>query len=200
MSMSLPISSHFLVLHLFMILLLIGCTHKREELSVSQPAVRHTQSDIWLMNTLPASWEIKVHGYGKDSSLIEAAPKEQNVEQWQELITSQIYHEINTTPEKFLRVWSDMLEEVCDGFIAEPFLPGELANNYKVLYWQQFCPETPKEKRPEFSLVKAAADDQRIYILKRSWRYIPTKDQLMEAMTWLNLSKVTVCQNCLEQH
>ena len=120
----------------------------------------------------------------------EMVPAGETVNNWTEMVTVEIFHELKTPPEKFRDTLRQRWIAACPGGSGADVKSGK-ENGYPVLVWLLDCPNNPETGKPEMTWFKAIAGNDSFYLVQKAFKFKPAKDQIDHWMAYLK--SVAVC-------
>lgn len=149
-----------------------------------------------LLQSTPAGYKLAASGRNGNVLFDEMIPDAEGVEQWTEMLTTQIFMGgINTdSPEAFYQRLKTAWKKACPAPSSELLKAGE-ENGYPMAVWMQGCAENPASGKPEYTWFKAIQGNDSFYLIQKAWRYQPSKQ---EVERWTRyLGTVAVCDTRL---
>jgi hypothetical protein len=151
-----------------------------------------------LVEKMPSGFKI---GYQKSHDGInmqEWVPDGENVENWSELVTTQIFlGRKNLDTAQFLNAIGQQWLKACPGSTPNAIHTGN-ANGYPVSMLLLQCPLNPQTGKPETTLFRAIKGNDSFYVVQRAARSTPTKDQIAKMAQFLG--SVNVCDARTPEH
>ena len=97
-----------------------------------------------------------------------------------------------STLKNFVDRFIGIIVDFCDEGRGLEISSGE-EYGYSYNYFMTICGRNPDTQKPEFTMVKAIAGNDALYVVQKAWRYEPTDIQIQD---WSKLvSQVFLCDN-----
>lgn len=150
-----------------------------------------------LLQGMPAGYKIGFQERQGPIILTEMVPESESVEEWTEMVTSQLFIGLKSvSPETFRAESRKKWLEACkDGNFAE-IASGE-ENGYPMALWMLSCPHSKAPGRPEITWFKAIRGQDAFYVVQKSFRFEPSNEQVQQSMRYLR--QVGVCDTRIPQ-
>jgi hypothetical protein len=129
--------------------------------------------------------------------ITEWIPAAENVEDWSQMLTVQIFRGAAVDGEHFLQDVGKRYMDACPGTVAKGIFTGQV-NGYAVSMLLLKCPKNPATGKPETTAFRVIKGKDALYSVQRAWRAIPTDQDLDDVMH--SLAKVTVCDTRAPDH
>lgn len=153
-------------------------------LLLSSLAVAQPQEEL-LLQGMPNGF--KVASQDREGPIVTTnlVPESEGRDDWTEMLTSQLYLGLkHVTLEAFRteskRKW---LEGCKEGQFAEMVSGDE--NGYPIMLWMLTCPYSKAPGRPEISIFKGIRGTDNLYVLQKTFRFEPNKEQIALWMRYL---------------
>ena len=148
-----------------------------------------------LLVVVPDGYKIDFSDKNNKYLINEMVPLAQNVHDWTEMVTVQIYLGLTgVAPEQIKadreRVWFG----ACPKALSQPIASG-VENGYAFAVWMLFCPLNGNTGKPETTWFKAIRGNDSIYVVQKAFKFEPSKEQVVEWTRYLK--KVSVCDSRL---
>jgi hypothetical protein len=147
-------------------------------------------ADENLLVTVPPGYKVGYRVERGHMVMNEMVPAGQTVENWSEMVTVQIFHNLKAAPEKFRDTLRQNWVAACPGG-SEADVTSDAENGYPALVWRLDCPKNPQSGKPEITWFKAIAGNDSFYLVQKAFKFKPDKEQLDRWMAYLK--SVTVC-------
>ncbi len=150
-----------------------------------------------LLQGMPAGYKIGFQERQGPIILTEMVPESESVEEWTEMVTSQLFIGLKSvSPETFRAESRKKWLEACkDGNFAE-IASGE-ENGYPMALWMLSCPHSKAPGRPEITWFKAIRGQDAFYVVQKSFRFEPSNEQVQQSMRYLR--QISVCDTRIPQ-
>ena len=133
-----------------------------------------------LQMTLPEGYEKGFSDGNAQQQIVEFVPIGQSVQDWQELLTVQVFYGLNTVPARqFAQTLMDRAADSCAG-AAGNLIRNEPENGYDVSLFMVSCPGDGAEVRPEWTIFKGIAGKDSFYLVHKAWAYRPDREAVVE--------------------
>jgi hypothetical protein len=142
-----------------------------------------------LLVALPDGFKIDFQQRAGDMLISEMVPVEQSVNDWTEMVTVQVFHDLKTTPERFKARVDKEGPAACAGIESHPVAQGD-ENGYPYMVWLQSCPLNKATGKPEITWFKAIAGNDSFYVVQLAFKAWPSKEQVTSWMHYLGGVKV----------
>lgn len=145
-----------------------------------------------LLQSTPSGYKLVSSGRNGNVLTDEMIPLQQQIEQWNEMLTTQIYiGGVNVEdPKGFYRRMHAAWQKACPSANGELIQAGT-ENGYPFAFWMEACPENPASGKPEYSWYKAIQGNDSFYLIQKSWRYTPSPEEIKRWTRYLGT--VAVC-------
>jgi hypothetical protein len=146
----------------------------------------------------PPGYRVGYRDNKNGQTTTEWVPASETVENWSEMITIQVFRDLNVTPNSFMfnieRHWRGACPNAED---VQPIAKG-LENGYPALVWILHCPHNPMTNRPETTWFKGIQGNENFYIVQKAFRFSPNREQVTR---WIGyLKSITVCDSRMKEH
>lgn len=122
--------------------------------------------------------------------MTEMIPKKQTVENWTEMVTTQIFlGDARLTPETFQAGINKLWKAACKNSTMTALSQG-VDNGYSFTLWQQSCPFNTETKKPENTWFKAIRGNNHFYVIQKAFRFEPSEAQINELLKHLRATRV----------
>lgn len=150
-----------------------------------------------LLQGMPAGYKIGFQERQGPIILTEMVPESESVEEWTEMVSSQLFIGLKSvSPETFRAESRKKWLEACkDGNFAE-IASGE-ENGYPMALWMLSCPHSKAPGRPEITWFKAIRGQDAFYVVQKSFRFEPSNEQVQQSMRYLR--QISVCDTRIPQ-
>lgn len=148
-----------------------------------------------LLQSIPPGYKIDYQTQQNNMLLTEMVPRAETVNDWTEMLTTQVYLEAkNITHEAFQVEMEKGWLAACKAGETAPIKKG-VENGYAFSMWVQTCPLNPATGKPENTLFKAIKGNDSYYVVQKAFKFEPTDEQI--ARWTLYLRTVGVCDSRL---
>lgn len=105
-------------------------------------------------------------------------PNGESMERWTEMLSVQILHGMNVADKKqFWATTKEKWSRLCAG--SDTSIPVDgTENGYAYAFWMMECPRNPSTGKPEVALFKIIQGNDSFYVLQKTFRFKPTKEQV----------------------
>lgn len=151
--------------------------------------------DEALLHKLPPGYEEGFRGKNGNMITIEYVLQGQTVENWSEMVTTQIIpggHQV--PPAEFLQGMKDGWSKSCPGSEVIPIREGQ-ENGHPFAFWYFVCPRNPGTGKPEHTWMKAIQGDESFYVVQKAFKFAPTDEQVVH---WTKYLRDVVVQDVPE--
>lgn len=150
-----------------------------------------------LLQGMPAGYKIGFQERQGPIILTEMVPESESVEEWTEMVSSQLFIGLKSvSPETFRAESRKKWLEACkDGNFAE-ISSGE-ESGYPMALWMLSCPHSKAPGRPEITWFKAIRGQDAFYVVQKSFRFEPSNEQVQQSMRYLR--QISVCDTRIPQ-
>ncbi len=156
-----------------------------------------SQTEVLLMN-ISTNFELGADIGRNGNTYKEFVKRGQSVQDWSEMITLQIFNDIEITPAQFLQSLGGKIVSACPGTVSKRNIINGNTNGYPVSMLDLWCPSNPSTGKPESILIRVIKGDSRLYSVQYAWRETPSKDQFDSAVRFL--ANVSVCDTRTPTH
>jgi hypothetical protein len=165
--------------------------------STAAPALAEPIGETLIVGP-PPGYKIALRDNKNGQTTTEWVPAAETVNDWSEMVTVQIFHELNTTPNSFMfnveRHWRAACPNAED---VEPIAKG-LENGYPAQVWILHCPHNPSTNRPETTWFKAIQGNESFYVVQKAFKFSPNHEQVNRWIAYLK--SMTVCDSRMKEH
>ena len=146
-----------------------------------------------LLFSPPDGYQIGYTSNNKDIYIQEWIPDGQNIKDWSEMVTIQVLFNYPIGDlDNFVNNFIEMIVDICEDGRGLTITDG-VEYGYLFNYFMTICGRNPNTQKPEFTMVKAIAGKDALYVVQKAWRYEPTDIQIQD---WSKLvSQVFLCDN-----
>jgi hypothetical protein len=151
-----------------------------------------------LLQAMPSGFKIGYQSSHDGINMQEWVPDGETVENWSEMVTTQIFlGRKNLDPAQFLNGIGMQWLKACAGSAPNAIHTGN-ANGYTVSMLMLQCPLNPQSGKPETTLFRAIKGNDSFYIVQRSVRAVPSREQMSQMAQYLGT--VNVCDTRMPEH
>ncbi len=144
-----------------------------------------------LLFNVPSDYIQDYTDQNKTNLILEWVPDGQSVENWEEMLTVQLFFGPPVQkPGNFAHAFIQSIEGACEGGEGQVVKEG-LEQGYKFAFFLAICPENPATGKPEFIWLKAIAGRDALYVVQKAWKYHPTNDEIEDWSKYL--AGIAVC-------
>jgi hypothetical protein len=148
-----------------------------------------------LLTTMPSGYEVGFRDQNNNSQINEWVPAGETVENWTEMVTVQVFHNLKVPPETFMRDLEKRWISACPDADKAQTIARGLENGYPTLVWLLNCPLNPATGKPEVTWFKALQGNDSFYVVQKAFKFAPPKEQIGR---WVGyLKAVRVCDSRL---
>ena len=152
---------------------------------LSGPIVFAADEGEVLQMPLPEGYEQGYSDNSETQNLVEFVPLGQTVENWQELLTVQVFYGMtNIAARDFAEGVIGASAEHCPGATGA-VIQNEPENGYDVALFMVSCPGMADSERPEWTLFKGILGKDSFYLVHKAWAYRPEKDAVVQWSQYL---------------
>ena len=130
------------------------------------PDRKSLASERLVMPLFPANWN-EAHKENSPVEVVEYLPSGQTLNNWQDKIILQVYHDLNDLPLDAIQRRTQLSR--CTGVIEGPVQSG-LNNGYASAFWTLGCRYVNENRLGETQYTKAIQGQTALYVLSRVWR------------------------------
>jgi hypothetical protein len=147
-----------------------------------------------LLVRVPEGYKIDYRANNDKQIINEMVPQSETVKNWTEMVTVQIFLGLKTTLAQMQDNIAQGWLKACPQGIRVPVVD-TTENGYPVSLWQLSCPNNAQTGKPEWTWFKALRGNDSLYIVQKTFRFEPSKEQIA---TWIRyLKSVAVCDSRL---
>ncbi|WP_139198242.1 hypothetical protein [Syntrophus gentianae] len=130
--------------------------------------------------------------------LMEMVPQNQTVQDWTEMVTTNIYLGLkNVTPESYQEKMQQLWGASCKGSEFASVTKGK-ENGYPFAIWMQVCTLNPSTGKPEYTWFKAIKGNDSFYVVQKAFKFNPSGKQITQWMQYFR--SIIVCDTRLKGH
>jgi hypothetical protein len=139
---------------------------------------------------LPAGYKIDFQKRQDKAQISEMVPSGENINNWTEMVTVQIFFGLNATPEQFKARMENGWTSACPAGTSQ-LIAAAPVRGYPSNLWAMSCPRHPGTGKPENTWVKTIKGNDSFYVVQKAFKFVPSKEQEKK---WLDyLDGVSVC-------
>ena len=151
-----------------------------------------------LMQGIPKDFKLGFKDFNKKTRfrLLEFIPKNETVNNWSQMITTNIYHRnINLTAKEYIQKMDSMWKKNCKNSYTK-ILPNGKENGYEYALLMTYCPKNKMTNKEELTYFKAIKGNDSFYVVQKAFAYNPSNEEIIDSMKYLK--KIYVCDtnNC----
>lgn len=161
---------------------------------VSGAAVANDLRDENLLQSLPAGFEVGHQAKRDGLTMVERIPAGQSVNDWSEMVTTQIFHSNAESLDAFFGGLRGRWARACDDAETTLIREGE-ENGYPFALWLFSCPLNPSTGKPEMTWMKGVRGNDALYVVQWAFRTEPSEDDIRRSVGYLR--SVVVCDSRL---
>lgn len=149
-----------------------------------------------LLQPLPHDFKIANQDGNQKASLTEMVPKDETLDDWSTMVTTQIYYgEKDASFEIYRSNMKQRWKAACDTAESASVRDGE-ENGYAFQLWVQSCHFSDEKRKPEITWFKMIKGHDSAYVVQVAFHYEPSKPEIVQWMKYLG--SVTVCDSRLK--
>lgn len=145
----------------------------------------------------PEHFKVGYRSEHDGGTLTEFVAEGETVEEWSQMLTVQVFRNLDADAPVFLERVGDHYVKDCPGTTAKGIFTGH-ANGYVVSMLLLKCPHNHATGRPETTAFRVIRGKDALYSVQFAWRAIPS-DQDIDAVMH-RLAGVSVCDTRTGQH
>lgn len=140
-----------------------------------------------LLQGMPGGYKVGYQVRQGDMLLVEMVPENETVEDWSEMLTTQIFYGgLPVTTDVFYQRMASHWKKACNNADDQLIKTGE-ENGYPFTLWLLTC----RDEETEITWFKAIKGNDSFYLVQKAWRREPAKEEITKWMPYLR--SVTVC-------
>lgn len=146
-----------------------------------------------LLQPLPKDFKIAHRDGNHSMSLTEMVSKDETVDDWSTMVTTQIYYGAKDASFDIYR--ADMEKRwkaACDTAESAPVKEGK-ENGYAFRLWLQACHFNDGKRPPEITWFKMLKGNDSAYVVQVAFHHEPSKEEITQWMTYLG--RVMICDS-----
>ena len=148
-----------------------------------------------LLQDIPPGYKVGFQAKRGAIFITELIPEQETVENWSEMITTQVFLGLNRpTPSEFRQGMQHLWAQSCPGSQFANVAKGT-ENGYLFEVWIQDCPLSMKTGKPERVWLKAIKGNDSFYLVQKAFRFAPNPDQIVRWTKYL--ASIRVCDTRL---
>jgi hypothetical protein len=147
-----------------------------------------------LLMTMPDGYKTDFYEKTTDMLTSEMVPVDQSVSNWTQLLRTQIFFALKTTPAKFKTEMDKARVRVCSVHSSRTLIE-ETENGYATSTWYDRCSLNAAMGSPEFSWFKGIQGNDSFYLVQVALKVEPTNEASTRWMEYLK--KVFICDTRL---
>lgn len=143
-----------------------------------------------LLQTMPNGYKVDFQTQQGSMVMTEMVPQSESVQNWTEMVTTQIFLGLKTTtPETFQVYMKKTWGSACAASTTTSITSGK-ENGYPFSIWMQTCPENQSTGKPEFTWFKAIKGNDSFYVIQKAFKFAPSNDQIIQWMQYFHSARV----------
>lgn len=148
-----------------------------------------------LLHTLPDGYVMANQQRKGDIAITEMIPKGETLDNWSEILTSQIFFNGADLPiDRYKAFIAKQFHDGCDTSETVPIADG-VENGYKFAFWLQTCHYDDAAKKPEITWIKMINGNDASYVVQEAFHREPSKEEVVK---WSKFFRtVSVCDSRL---
>lgn len=158
------------------------------------PAFSAGLEDENLLQTLPDGYRIGFQDRKAGAQITEMVPKTETVEDWTEMLTTQVFFGLKVAPRQFKASMDEALQAGCPGAESVEGVQDQ-ENGYPILVWLQVCPLNTSTGKPEYTWLKAIQGNDSFYVVQKAFKYAPSEQEVTRWVKYLR--DIRVCDTRL---
>lgn len=148
-----------------------------------------------LIQDLPTGFKISSQANSGRTLITTMIPQNETEENWTEMLETQVMlGQKDATLAQVQSIMKRVWLSECPGGALEPITNGE-ENGYPFSLWVQGCRAKFLTREPEKAWIKAIKGNDSFYVVKKSFRFDPSNEQITDLMKYLR--SVLVCDTRL---
>lgn len=149
-----------------------------------------------LIQPLPEHFKIAYRDGNQRMSLTEMVPKDETVDDWSTMVTTQIYYGARDASfDVYRKTMAQHWKDSCDDTDSASVKEGE-ENGYTFQLWVQGCHYNDGKRKPEITWFKMIKGHDSAYVVQVAFHHEPSKDEIVQWMKYLG--RVGVCDSRLK--
>ena len=148
-----------------------------------------------LLVHVPEGYKVDYNAQNDQQLISEMVPQGESVKSWTEMVTVQVFFKGGGFAPTQMRdnIATGWLK-ACPQGTQQPVVD-TTENGYATLIWLLTCPNNKDTGKPEWTWFKAVSGNDSFYVVQKSFRFVPSKEQIT---TWMRyLKTVEVCDSRL---
>ncbi len=163
-------------------------------LTMASPDAFAQFSDEQLQATAPAGYKIADQRRTKDSLTTKFIPGKQNLKNWTEMMTIQIFYGLKLSLDQFKAKTEQLGSQACPGAEVAPIRQDQ-ENGYNFILFLERCPRDPKTRKPATTWFKAIEGRDSFYVVQFATKNETTKEKITDWMQ--TMRRAIVCDTRL---
>jgi hypothetical protein len=148
-----------------------------------------------LITTAPPGYHVGFQDKNADRQIAEWVPEGETVEDWTEMVTVQVFHNLKAPLDGFMRDLEKRWRASCPGAESAHVVANAAEHGYPTLVWVLHCPKNPATGKPEITWFKAVQGGDSLYVVQKAFKFTPSKEEIGRWMGYLKA--VHVCDSRL---
>lgn len=150
-----------------------------------------------LLFSPPTDYQVGYSATHDKMVMTEFIPAGQSVQDWDQMLTVQIFHGATVDPATFLQDLGARYMGHCPGTSAKGIFTGQ-ANGYVVSMLLLKCPNNPATGKPETTAFRVVKGQDALYSVQHAWRRVASDSEVDVAMH--ALARAVVCDTRTPEH
>jgi hypothetical protein len=143
-----------------------------------------------LLQIRPPDYQISLQERQGQRIITEMIPAKETADSWSEQVATQIFLGTDVTLAQYQEFSAQEWRISCPDARLLPGTEGE-DNGYPFSLWIQVCPRDTRTGGPEYAWFKAIRGQDDLYVVRKSFRFEPSEEQVK---TWVHyLRSIRVC-------
>jgi hypothetical protein len=142
-----------------------------------------------LLVVMPAGYKVGFQTQKNNMVMTEMVPSAETVENWTEMVTVQVFHDLKITPAQFMIGLAGRRGASCPNMSATK-ISSAVENGYPAMLSQLNCPNNPATAKPEITWFKALQGNDSFYLVQKAFKFAPSKEQVAQWVKYLEGVKV----------
>lgn len=143
-----------------------------------------------LLQIHPPEYQISRQERQGQQIITEMIPAKETADNWSEQVATQIFLGTDVSPAQYQEFSAQEWRITCPDARLLPGTEGK-DNGYPFSLWIQVCPRDARTGQPEYAWFKAILGQDNLYVVRKSFRFEPSEEQIK---TWVHyLRSIRVC-------
>lgn len=163
-------------------------------MGIANPLAAQSLKDENLIVSMPIDYKVGMQVRRGNMLMTEMLPKDQDIKNWSELLTVQIFFGMKQSPQNFRDGMLQSWKQACPDYFYNPSFDG-VENGYPTAFFMLHCPSSQHREKMELTILKVISGNDSLYVVQKAWSVDPDKQGIEKWSRFLR--RVKVCDTRL---